>query len=166
MKKSATSAASSQALEYFSIDKSGDDAVLATNEEGWDDLNELKESLAHTLLGFVIEIETIVNSPDLINALGERRKEFDKLINVFYSDINRFTETIKNLRGQHENLAGRITSMDQLNTFTRLSMSYQTLQIELQSLLAPTMACIILILHEIAPSHIAVNPVTVDEQKV
>jgi hypothetical protein len=62
------------------------------------------------------------------------------MLNVFYSDINRFTATIQSLRSEHDHHRGSIATMEELNTFTRLSMSYQTLQIELQSLLAPTLA--------------------------
>jgi hypothetical protein len=145
------------------IDRSEDAEALQTNQEGWDDLAFLKDELAQTLLSFVIEIERITSSPELLEALGDRRGEFDKTLNVFYSDIDRFTNTIQSLRSEHDHLQGGVTSMDDLNLFTRLSMGYQTLQIELQSLLGPTMANIVLMLHEVAPSKIAVQPLNPQE---
>ena len=144
--------------EGLTVDTSGDAQTLNSNKECWDDLSVLKNDLATTLLQFVVEIESAVTSPEILNALGADRHEFDKTVNVFYSDINRFTEQIQSLRSQHEHFSGGIDSMDDLNLFTRLSMSYQTLQIELHSLLGPTMANIILILHQALPSKIAVNP--------
>lgn len=144
--------------EGITIDTSNDITTLNTNKECWDDLSHLKNELAATLLNFVVEIERATTSPELLSALGADRQEFDKTVNVFYSDVNRFTEQIQSLRSQHEHLSGGIDSMDDLNLFTRLSMSYQTLQIELHSLLGPTMANIILILHQALPSKIAVKP--------
>lgn len=145
------------------IDRSEDAEALQTNQEGWDDLAVLKDELAQTLLSFVIEIERITRSPELLEALGDRRSEFDKTLNVFYSDIDRFTNTIQSLRSEHDHLQGGVSSMEDLNLFTRLSMGYQTLQIELQSLLGPTMANIVLMLHEVAPSKIAVQPLNPQE---
>jgi hypothetical protein len=145
------------------IDRSEDAEALQTNQEGWDDLAVLKDELAQTLLSFVIEIERITSSPELLEALGTRRGEFDKTLDVFYSDIDRFTNTIQSLRSEHDHLQGGVTSMDDLNLFTRLSMGYQTLQIELQSLLGPTMANIVLMLHEVSPSKIAVQPLNAQE---
>lgn len=165
MKKSHTAAAASRAIDHFSIDRSGDQAALAGSDEGWDDLNVLKNELSQTMLGFVIEIESITKSPELLALLGDKRGEFDQMLNVFYSDINRFSSTIETLRHQHEHYSGSIASMEQLNEFTRLSMSYQTLQIEMQSLLAPTMAGIILMMHEVAPTSIAVTSVPMIQQE-
>lgn len=143
--------------EGLTVDTSNDAQTLNSNKECWNDLAVLKDDLATTLLQFVVEIESAVTSPEILNALGADRHEFDKTVNVFYSDVNKFTEQIQILRHQHEHLSGGIDSMDDLNLFTRLSMGYQTLQIELHSLLGPTMANIVLILHQALPSKIAVK---------
>lgn len=153
--KTKVSYAVRELTEELSIDRSGDEAILKGNEEGWDDLNVLKEELATTMLGFVIDIDSITTNPQVLSVLEGKRGEFDKHLNIFYSDIERFTSTIQTLRAEHEHLSGRISTMEDLNTFTRLSMSYQTLQVEMQSLLGPTMASIILILHDVAPHSMA-----------
>lgn len=150
-------AANADEDESLTVDTSNDAQTLNSNKECWDDLSLLKNELATALLHFVIEIESMVTSPDILSALGEDRREFDKTVNVFYSDVNKFTEQIHALRSQHEHLSGGIESMDDLNLFTRLSMNYQVLQIELHSLLGPTMANIVLILHQALPSKIAVK---------
>lgn len=142
------------------VDSTRDTKALEENTEGWDDLSVLKDELAHTLLSFVIDIERITSSPEVLQALGERTAEFNKTLDVFYNDINRFSNTIEELRLQHIGLTGGVTTIEDLNLFTRLSMGYQTLQIELQSLLGPTMANIVLMLHEVAPTKMAVQDIT------
>lgn len=155
--KTKVSYAVRELTEELSIDRSGDEAALDGNEEGWDDLNLLKDEIATTMLGFVIDTDSVVNNQQVLSMLGDKRAEFDKHISIFYSDIERFTSTIQTLRVEHENRSGRINTMEDLNTFTRLSMSYQTLQVEMQSLLGPTMASIILILHEVVPHSMSVE---------
>lgn len=155
MKKTTVNAAVNAAINELRVDKSGDSELLATSKEGWDDLNVLKNELASSMLTFVVEIDNINNSPELQSLLGSRKPEFDKLLDVFFSDIDRFSKTIETLRNQHEHRSGSITSMEELNEFTRLSMSYQTLQIEINTLLAPTMGAIVLLMHEVAPTHVA-----------
>jgi hypothetical protein len=59
--------------ESIDIDRSEDQALLGQSEEGWDDLAVLKDELAMTLLGFVVEIERITNSPELLSSLGAKR---------------------------------------------------------------------------------------------
>lgn len=160
MKKTPIGLAAAQVAGDFVINRSDDQEFLNQNQQGWDDLNELKDLLAQSLLGFVINIDSITSSPELRAMLGGKLVEFDKLLAVFYSDVDRFSKTIQELRAEHEHLSGRITSMEQINDFTRLSMAYQALQMELTSLLSPTMAGIVLLLHEAVPQAIAVQQST------
>ena len=141
------------------VDKSGDADFLAKIGEGWDDLINLKNELATSMLTFMSEIESLLHRPELLGMLGSNREEFDRLMNVFWADIDRFSKTMHNLRIQHDDRTGALKTMEELNEFTRLSMQYQTLQVEMNSLLAPTMGSIVLILHESAPQWLEIAPV-------
>jgi hypothetical protein len=152
----------------FVVNTDRDEEFFSQNQDAWSDLNTLKDSLAHTMLGFVIEVERITSSPEVMEQLQGRRAEFDGYLQTFYADVGRFSETIQSLRAQHEGREGRLVSMEDLTLFTRLSMEYQTLQVELQSLLAPTLGSLVLLLHEqipqgvhspeIVPDHVAPPP--------
>lgn len=159
MEKTALSQAVDLAIDEVYVDKSKDAEFLSNIGEGWDDLNTLKNDMAKSVLTFVMEIESILNHQEIIDMLGEQRSEFNNLVNVFWSDIDRFSKTMQELRSQHEHRSGKLATMEELNEFTRLSMSYQTLQVEMNSLLSPTMAGIVLILHEAAPQSIQTQPV-------
>ena len=158
MKKTVISSAVNRAMNEVYVDKSGDAAFLAQVGEGWDDLTNLKNELATSMLTFMAEIESILHQPELLAMLGSNREEFDRLMNVFWADIDRFSNTMQTLRSQHESRSGVLKTMEELNEFTRLSMQYQTLQVEMNSLLAPTMGSIVLILHESAPQRLEVTP--------
>ena len=159
VKKTMISSAVNRAVNEVYVDKSGDAAFLAQAGEGWDDLTNLKNELATSMLTFMAEIESILHKPELLSMLGSNREEFDRLMNVFWADIDRFSKTMQTLRNQHENRSGALKSMEELNEFTRLSMQYQTLQVEMNSLLAPTMGSIVLILHEAVPQRLEVTPI-------
>ena len=159
MKKTVISSAVNRAMNEVYVDKSGDAAFLAQIGEGWDDLQTLKNELATSMLTFIMEIESILQQPELMAMLGAHKGEFDRLMNVFWFDIDRFSKTMQELRTQHETRSGKLATMEELNEFTRLSMSYQTLQVEMNSLLAPTMGSIVLILHEVLPHRIAAKPI-------
>lgn len=158
MKKTVINSAVNRAMNEVYVDKSGDAAFLAEIGEGWDDLSKLKNELATSMLTFMTEVESILHQPELLAMLGANREEFNRLMNVFWSDIDRFSKTMQTLRTQHEDRSGALKTMEELNEFTRLSMQYQTLQVEMNSLLAPTMGSIVLILHESAPQRLEAAP--------
>lgn len=159
MKKTAINSAVNRAMNEVYVDKSGDAAFLAQVGEGWDDLSVLKNELATSMLTFMTEVESILHQPELLTMLGANREEFNRLMNVFWSDIDRFSKTMQTLRTQHEDKSGALKTMEELNEFTRLSMQYQTLQVEMNSLLAPTMGSIVLILHESVPQRLEATPI-------
>ena len=158
MKKTVINSAVNRAMNEVYVDKSGDGAFLAQIGEGWDDLSKLKNELATSMLTFMTEVESILHQPELLTMLGGNREEFNRLMNVFWSDIDRFSKTMQTLRTQHEDRSGALKTMEELNEFTRLSMQYQTLQVEMNSLLAPTMGSIVLILHESVPQRLEATP--------
>lgn len=133
----------------FTVDMDSDADLLDKNNEGWDDLNSLKENLANALVEFVIQVQSIVTSPEITSRLGDKRAEFDKLVTVFNVDVNSFASRIEELRAQHEDKTGSVTSIDDMNTFSNLGMKYQVLQVEINSLLAPTLAGLVMIVNDI-----------------
>ena len=130
------------------VDTSGDKELLSTFEQGWDDLNQLKDDLASTILNLVDEVQQILSNRNLLEQTDNRREEFDRLQDSFFSDVTNASEQIAALRAQHEGRSGPIASMDDLSVFTRLSLGYNTLGVELQALLAPNIASMVLLIDE------------------
>lgn len=130
------------------VDTSGDQELLSTFEQGWDDLNQLKDELASTILNLVGEVQQILSNKNLLEQTDHRREEFDRLQDSFFSDVTNASEQIATLRAQHEGRTGPITSMADLGVFTRLSLGYNTLGVELQALLAPNIASMVLLIDE------------------
>lgn len=149
MKKSVVAAAVQDHLNQINIDTSGDDAFLRTLTETWDDLNAMKDEMANAVLEFVTQVEEVTRQNVVMENLGNHKLEFDRLLNVFYTDIDGFTKTVENLRVQHENRSGRITTMDELNLYNALGMEYAVLNQKLMTLIAPTITSIILLVNEV-----------------
>lgn len=149
MKQSVVAAAVQDHLNQINIDTSGDDAFLQTLPETWDDLNAMKDEMANSVLEFVSQVEEVSRQNVVMENLGSRKLEFERLHDVFYTDIDGFTKTVENLRSQHENRSGRITTMDELNLYNALGMEYAVLNQKLMTLIAPTITSIILLVNEV-----------------
>lgn len=149
MKQSAVAAAVQDHLNQINIDTSGDDAFLQTLPETWDDLNAMKDEMANSVLEFVSQVEEVSRQNVVMENLGSRKLEFERLHDVFYTDIDGFTKTVENLRSQHEHRSGRITTMDELTLYNALGMEYAVLNQKLMTLIAPTITSIILLVNEV-----------------
>lgn len=135
--------------EEVIIDLEDDETFLAKNPVDWDDLNKLKDDLGNTIMNFVFEIKSTIENPQVVNNLGERAPEFQKLVKLFFSDINSFSNQVKSTRLEHETREGRITSLEDYNTYNRLAITYHNLYMELVSLTSPTMSAIVLLISDI-----------------
>lgn len=135
--------------EEVIIDLEDDESFLAKNPVDWDDLNKLKDDLGSTIMNFVFEIKSTIENPQVVNNLGERAPEFQKLVKLFFSDINSFSNQVKSTRLEHETREGRITSLEDYNTYNRLAITYHNLYMELVSLTSPTMSAIVLLISDI-----------------
>ena len=135
--------------EEVIIDLEDDESFLAKNPVDWDDLNRLKDDLGSTIMNFVFEIKSTIENPQVVNNLGERAPEFQKLVKLFFSDINSFSNQVKSTRLEHETREGRITSLEDYNTYNRLAITYHNLYMELVSLTSPTMSAIVLLISDI-----------------
>lgn len=135
--------------EEVIIDLEDDESFLAKNPVDWDDLNKLKDDLGNTIMNFVFEIKSTIENPQVVNNLGERAPEFQKLVKLFFSDINSFSNQVKSTRLEHETREGRITSLEDYNTYNRLAITYHNLYMELVSLTSPTMSAIVLLISDI-----------------
>lgn len=153
MKMTAISnAAREVAVSGMSINTSNDGVTLSALTETWDELNELKNTIAHGILQFVGQIEEITGHEQIVANLGVYRQEFDRLLNVFYTDLDGFTRKIQELRAEHETRTGRIQSMDDLNIYNRLAMEYQALNSQLMTLLAPTITSLVIVVNDTVPT--------------
>lgn len=150
----------------YQVDTDGDSKLLQENNEGWDDLNHLKNTIAEALIMFRMEVGNILTHKEITDNLGDRRAEFTRLNEVFDTDINRFADTIQELRTRHESKTGSITSVADMNDFTNISMKYQVLQMELHSLLAPTLASMVLLISEVVTASLPTNVNVVTDVEV
>lgn len=134
--------------DSMDIDRSGDAELLSKNDQSWDDLNNLRESLGSALLQLCQEIFSMSVNPEIQSVLGDRKTEFDKLMKTFEADSTSFSERVQEIRLQHEGRTGKLTSMQEYSEFTRLFLQYQNAHDELNALLAPTMSELVLLVHE------------------
>ncbi|QXN70416.1 hypothetical protein AGENTSMITH_10 [Bacillus phage vB_BspM_AgentSmith] len=135
--------------EEVIIDIEDDETFLANNPVDWNDLNKLKDDLGNTILNFVGQIKSTIENPQVVNNLGDRADEFKKLVTLFFSDISDFSSQVKTTRGEHEHRSGRITSLEDYNTYNRLAITYHNLYMELISLTSPTMSSIVMLISDI-----------------
>ncbi len=137
----------------------------------WEDLKTLKDELASAVIGLTLEIGSIVSAPAIMNNLGEKKEHVSKMIQVFYKDVDRFSSKVAKVRVEHEDKVGKLTDIEEFNTYNRVAITYQNLYTELNGLLAPTMADIVLTISEtaaaaVAPADSEVTDVVVTEEKV
>lgn len=145
----------------------GDDAnLLSTLTETWDQLQEMKNSMAAGVLEFVAQVEEITRTPVIMQNLGAHAAEFRRHEEVFYRDIDGFTKKVQELRVQHEHRTGPITTMDDLTQYNHLAMEYATLNSQLMTLIGPTIASMIMIVNEVVPLAMSQSTNTVTDVEI
>lgn len=149
----------------FKIDASHDVDFLQTTEYNWEDLNKLKEDLGNQIIEFIAQVNSVITNPEIIRNLGNKAEQFNKVVELFFSDVSNFSLKVKEIRVQHEHLIGRILDLNDFNNYNRFAIQYQSLFSELATLLSPTLADLMLTIAEIIP--VNVNQAIVDpENKV
>lgn len=137
------------------VNKSSDFDMLNNISETWDDLQNIKNTIAMGVLEFVTQIEQITGTTVIMANLGANENRFRRLENVFYTDLNGFTLKVQELRQEHDHRSGPITSMDDLVIYNRLALEYASLNQQLTTLIAPTITEMILLVNEIVPTAMA-----------
>lgn len=135
--------------EEVIVDIEDDETFLANNPVSWSDLDKLKDDLGNTIMNLVFEIKSTIENPQVVNNLGEKADEFKSLVTLFFSDVNDFSSQVKTVRSEHEGRSGRITTLEDYNTYNRLAITYHNLYMELISLTSPTMSAIVLMIADI-----------------
>lgn len=135
--------------EEVIVDIEDDETFLANNPVSWSDLDKLKDDLGSTIMELVFEVKSTIENPQVVNNLGEKADEFKNLVTLFFSDVNDFSNQVKVARGEHEGRSGRITTLEDYNTYNRLAITYHNLYMELISLTSPTMSAIVLMIADI-----------------
>lgn len=148
MKRTVTALAASQFVQNSSPTPYDDQNPLNSLTEGWDDLTAMKNEIAGAVLTFVMQVESVSKQKVVIDNLGVHLQEFQKLQNVFYTDLDGFTKKMEQLRPMHEHRTGPITSMEDLNVYNELAMEYTLLNSQLMTLIAPTITSIILLVDQ------------------
>lgn len=124
------------------------DQWLESITETWDDLNQLRQSLAEAVMNVTMQISEMAINPELQAALHDQKPVFDKLVQTFWNDAQYFASWVADIRSRHEHLTGRFKNLDDYSRYMQLSLEYQNANEELQTLLAPTMSEMVLIAHE------------------
>lgn len=139
----------------FNIDTSHDGDFLKDSNYSWDDLNKLKEDLGMQIIHFMAQVNEIVTNPAIITNLGDKAGHFNKVIELFFADINNFSLKVKDIREQHEPLTGRILSLTDFNNYNRIAIQYQSLFSELTTLITPTLSDLMMTVTEIVPVNVS-----------
>ena len=138
----------------FNIDASHDEDFLKTAGYSWDDLNKLKEELGGKIIEFMGQVNAIITNRDIIANLGDKAQHFNKVTELFFSDINNFSFKVRDIRVQHEQLTGHIDNLNDFNNYNRIAIQYQSLFSELATLLSPTLADLVMTVSEIVPVNV------------
>lgn len=149
----------------FNIDTHLDEEFLADKNYSWDDLNNLKNDLGNSILEFVGQVNSIITNPQVISNLKDKSNHFQKLITMFFTDINEFSGKVKDLRVQHENFSGHINNLDDFNLYNRIAISYHSLYTELSALITPTLSEIVLTISEVVPDEVVEEAKEVSEKE-
>jgi len=151
----------------FQANMDGDTDFLQKSNHNWDDLIKLKEELAKNILEFTMTVADMAKNTSILANLGPKLKDFLATVELFFKDMNTFSERVKGIRLQHEHLSGPITDMDSYNLYNRLAFEYHSLCNELAILVTPTMSQLILITSEaVDNSKAAETPVTIEGSQV
>lgn len=133
----------------FHVDTSNDQDLLNLHQYSWDDLEALKTDLGNSILQFIGQVNSVITNPDIIDNLGKHRDHFNKIVSIFFSDINEFSNKVKAIRLQHEGKTGKILDLNEFNIYNRLTIQYHALITELTTLITPTLSDLMLTIAEI-----------------
>lgn len=133
----------------FKINVQSDEDFLKTCDYKWEDLDKLKEDLGASIIEFIKQVNTIITTPEIINNLGDKKSHFNKVVNLFFSDINEFSHKVKEIRLKHENMSGPIKNINDFDNYNRIAIQYHSLFSELATLITPTLSDLMLTISEI-----------------
>lgn len=135
--------------DSFNIDTRDDVDLFSGKNYSWDDLISLKTELGNNILEFVSQVTAVISNQEIITRLGDKRDHFNKVVGVFFSDINEFSNKVKDLRVQHDNKSGPVTDLDEFTLYNRLAIMYHSLFNELSILIIPTLSDLMITISEV-----------------
>jgi hypothetical protein len=147
----------------FNINTESDEDFLSKSTYNWDDLNKLKEELGISILEFIGQVNCAITNPDIINNLGDQKDHFNKVVNLFFSDINTFSHKVKDIRVVHEHLSGHINNINDFNNYNRIAIQYQALFSELATLITPTLSDLMLTINDVVKP---TGPETINQEVI
>lgn len=152
VQKELTKAINTAINNNFVVNKNADESLLQESNFNWDDLTKLKEELGKHVIQFMAQVSELLTNPSVIRSLKDKTKQFDKLIAVFFSDINEFSGKIKTLRTEHESKNGPVIDIAEFDAYNRISIMYQSYFTELHSLVTPTLSELLFLVSECIPN--------------
>ena len=126
------------------VDTSNDLSLFKNNDFSWSDLIELKKEMDSAVIKFVNEINLVLNSDEVahvvVNLSESQRSNFFKVAQVFFKDMDTFTEKVYKVYETHSQFTGQISSLEEFDIYNKAAIEYQALFTELNALLVPTIA--------------------------
>lgn len=155
LKKKTISKAVNSVTEEMQVDTSGDMDLLKGEIYSWDELNKLKDELGQGVLEFVGQVNSVASNGEIISKLGDKKQKFQDTVNIFFNDINNFSDKVKVNRESHEHLTGKVSSLDEFDLYNRCAMTYHSLFEELSQLVTPTLSTIMIMITDIVDPSLA-----------
>jgi hypothetical protein len=134
----------------FCIETDNDQDFLRNGNYSWDDLITLKQDIGNNILDFIGQVNSIIMNNSIVSNLGSHKSHFNKLVALFYSDINEFSKTVKELSSEHEGKSGSIVDINDYNNYNRLAIQYHAAFTELATLISPTLSEIVILVNDIS----------------
>lgn len=109
---------------YDLLDNLFDNAGIETGRQKWDDLENLFQEIANSILSISNEIE---NSLAYMRRLGYSNNELSVTINTFNTDILNFSSALAKIREKHFGRTGFVTTPDDLSLSMEIFNDYTIL---------------------------------------
>lgn len=97
---------------------------ITTEKFQWEDLHVMRNEIGENISVFIENVSAILKNQQIMENLGENANEFDKLVSMFFSDIEKFSVEMAALNVQFENKFGVITTIDDYTLYNDLAVAY------------------------------------------
>lgn len=113
--------------KIMELDVSGDEKFLRRANIRWDEIEEIDRNLVIQSTRVAGELLPIIENPDVINNLGDRKELFMRAAVQFKNDFIKFTEGLEAIKDRWEGKQGQVLTMEDLNLYNIISTEYNEL---------------------------------------
>lgn len=112
--------------------------LLSENEPiYWESLFTLVEELNPAVGSFLDQIMAITTNKDIIDNLGDSKVEFDKYINLFISDMDKFSKLIAAVKEEHKDESGIVATDADYAKYTSIAFKYEGAYMNITQIVTP-----------------------------